>query len=67
MLRRITPAAWLGAFAMLVPTPLAAHSAALAGTGARVVAEAPVASRTVDLTIDSPAVDGRRKVRLLLP
>lgn len=67
LLRRITPAAWLGAFAMLVPTPLAAHSAALAGTGARVVAEAPVASRTVDLTIDSPAMDGRQKVRLLLP
>ncbi|WP_346047682.1 alpha/beta hydrolase family protein [Actinomadura chokoriensis] len=77
MLRRITPAAWLGAFVLLLPSPIADRSTAVAattvaattvaGTGARVVAETSVASRTVDLTIDSPAMGGDQKVRLLLP
>ncbi|MFE9100827.1 alpha/beta hydrolase [Actinomadura geliboluensis] len=80
MLRRITPAAWPAAFALLLPALFLDRSTALASTalastapagaapsGARVVAERPVASRTVDLTIDSPAMDGRQQVRLLLP
>jgi S-formylglutathione hydrolase FrmB len=67
LLRRITPAAWLGAFVLLVPSPIVDRSIAVAGTGARVVAETSVAARTVDLTIDSPAMGGDQKVRLLLP
>ncbi|MQY06538.1 alpha/beta hydrolase [Actinomadura macrotermitis] len=38
-----------------------------AAADAAVVAETAVAPRTLDLTIDSPAMGGRQKVRLLLP
>ncbi|MEU5885108.1 alpha/beta hydrolase family protein [Spirillospora sp. NPDC047279] len=43
-------------------TPAPAEAA-----GATVVAETTVAPRTLDLTIESPAMGGREKVRLLVP
>lgn len=67
LLRRPAPAAWLGAFALLLPLALADRSAAAAPPRAEVVAETAVAPRTLDLTIASPAMEGRQKVRLLLP
>jgi S-formylglutathione hydrolase FrmB len=67
LLPRITPAAWLGAFVLLLPLALVDRSTAAAATRPEVVAETAVASRTIDLTIASPAMDGRQKARLLLP
>ncbi|MFD0688216.1 alpha/beta hydrolase [Actinomadura fibrosa] len=48
-------------------SPASAQAAADAAAGPRVVAETTVASRTLDLTVQSPALGGRDKVRLLLP
>jgi S-formylglutathione hydrolase FrmB len=45
----------------------AAASSATAADGAKVVAETAVAARTIDLTIQSPAMAGQEKVRLLVP
>lgn len=70
MLHRIVPAAWAAVLALLIPLvpgPALERSTARARTGAEVVAETSVAPRTVDLTIDSPAMGRREKVRLLLP
>ncbi|GAA0581673.1 alpha/beta hydrolase [Actinomadura livida] len=70
MLHRVAAAACAAALALLallVPAPTVDRSTALAGTGPEVVAETSVASRTVDLTIESPAMGRIEKVRLLLP
>ncbi|TDC82673.1 alpha/beta hydrolase family protein [Actinomadura sp. 7K507] len=63
-------AAVSAALALIVPLLPAVpvdRSTARAGTGAEVVAETTVAPRTVDLTIDSPAMGRTEKARLLLP
>ncbi|QKG22009.1 alpha/beta hydrolase [Actinomadura verrucosospora] len=82
MLRRSTPVAGPGILALLLPPvlaaalaaavaaparPAAAASANAAATGAKVVAETAVAPRTLDLTVQSPAMGGQEKVRLLVP
>ncbi|WP_030169808.1 alpha/beta hydrolase [Spirillospora albida] len=64
MFRRSCPALLLGVLSLLLPLLPAVPAAA---AQARVVAETTVASRTLDLTIESPAMAGRQKVRLLLP
>ncbi|GAA2153728.1 alpha/beta hydrolase [Actinomadura napierensis] len=82
MLRRPTPGAGPGFLALLLPLILAAAlvpgapalagtasagTAAATATGAKVVAETTVAPRTIDLTVQSPAMGDREKVRLLVP
>ncbi|MGI8332248.1 alpha/beta hydrolase [Actinomadura scrupuli] len=54
----------LAAFARAIP---ARAAAAVADDGSRVIGESMAAPRTLDLTIDSAAMDGAQKVRLLLP
>ncbi|TDC56012.1 esterase family protein [Actinomadura sp. KC345] len=66
----MTPAVLSAALALIVPLLPAAsadRSTARASTGAEVVAETAVAPRTLDLTIDSPAMGRTEKARLLLP
>ncbi|MGI5164152.1 alpha/beta hydrolase [Spirillospora sp. CA-253888] len=60
---RAAPAVVLGVLVLLVSLAVPAGG----GSGAVVVAESAVAPRTLDLTIDSPALGERRKVRLLTP
>lgn len=81
MLRRSTPVAGPGSLALLLSLVLAAalavavpaaRPAAATGatgsvTGAKVIAETTVAPRTIDLTVQSPAMDAQEKVRLLVP
>ncbi|TDC66368.1 esterase family protein [Actinomadura sp. GC306] len=57
----------LALLAPLVPAPAVDGSTARAATAPEVVSETAVASRTVDLTIDSPAMGRTENVRLLLP
>lgn len=69
-------AMWLGAGVAVLASALAATiapggpvraSAPSADDGARVVGERRLGRRMLDLTVDSPVLDGRQHVRLLLP
>ncbi|MDL4775386.1 MULTISPECIES: alpha/beta hydrolase [Thermomonosporaceae] len=72
--RHSTPAALFGVLILLIPLvitgPAAAPASArprVAADGAAVVAETAAGPRALDLTVQSPAMGGRQKVRLLLP
>ena len=69
-LRTVVTASLAGLLALLGVGALPASAGAVArdgGDGARVVAEQQVAPRQLDLTVDSPALGGTAKVRLLTP
>ncbi|MFI0452811.1 alpha/beta hydrolase [Actinomadura sp. 6N118] len=67
--RRITLTALVGAFILLFSLghTIRTSGPVMATSGATVVTETMVAPRTLDLTIESPAMGGEEKVRLLLP
>ncbi|MEU9018005.1 alpha/beta hydrolase family protein [Actinomadura sp. NPDC048394] len=69
----LLPLVLAAALATAVPAVSTARPAAAATTatgavtGAKVIAETDVAPRTIDLTVQSPAMGAQEKVRLLLP
>ena len=71
MIRPIGPAACAGALlvsaCLVVPGPAPTVASAATAPSATVVEERPAGPRALDLTIDSPALGRREKVRLLLP
>ncbi|WP_328557530.1 alpha/beta hydrolase [Streptomyces sp. NBC_00358] len=62
----LTTSGLVGAHAALGATPAASASDA-AADGARIIAEQWIDARTVDLTVDSPAVGAQLPVRVILP